>query len=195
MKTIKFTLFALIALLVAVLSLKYTVVSLQYITTDFITTDSKELVNFGLTFAIQAIVLAGLSGITLSIFVACIQLAIKYYHISAKVRRDKALINHIEDERYNELVNKLRNTKTIDLKREYIDEYLNYDKNKAINNIKLHEILNRLLKDRNKAQITKEEPLTSKEASIIYEKEPIKSDLFPKDGIDFIPVDRNIHKE
>lgn len=189
MKTIKFTLFGLIALLVAVLSLKYTVVSLQYITTDFITTDSKELVNFGLTFAIQAIVLAGLSGITLATFIACIQLAIKYYHVDAKIRRDKALLNHIEEERYNELVNKLRNTKTIDLKREYIDEYLNRNNT----NPKVKDFVD-FLKTMSKK--VKEDKIVSERDTFNYNaKEPIKSDLFPKDGIDFIPVDRNIHKE
>lgn len=185
MKTIKFTLFGLIALLVAVLSIKYAVVSLHYTTTDFTTIDTKDIYNFGLTFAIQAILLTAFGLFAIAVAVGAFQLAIKYYHISAKIRRDMALMKHIEEERYNELVNKLRATDSLDKKREYIDEYLDYNTNKNRKGTQIHEVLEKRLKDRLAKKVA--EPVTTKEAS--------KSDLFPKEGIDFIRVDKNIHKD
>lgn len=161
MKTIKFTLFGLLSLLIAVLLFKYAIMSLNYITIDFITPEDKGIHNFGLTFAIQSIVLTTLAFIALATMLGSFQLAIKYYHISAKERRNKQLLNHLDNERYNELISKLRSTNSIDKKKDYIDEYLNSDNKKTLFKNSLSNFINLIKDKRMEEQKRKQEAATN----------------------------------
>lgn len=130
MKTIKFFLLSILSTFIAILSLRGAIISLNHITTDFLTTSDKVIYNFSLTFAIQAVILVAIALFFISITVACIQLTHKYYLKGNIERRNRELLKHLADEKYNELVNKLRNAHSTEIKGVYIKEYL-YDKTKA----------------------------------------------------------------
>lgn len=181
MKTIKFSLLGLLFLFISILLLKYAVISFNYITTDFTTASTKDIYNFGLTFAIQAVILSGLSFTCIATFIACMQLTIKYYNISAKIRRDNALLKHLEEEKYNDLVDKLRSTNDTVLKHEYIQEYLNKNPNKLIG-----------ITPDNSIGVNNTGKLIKPNTTLDFD---LLGNSYMKDNIEFERIDRNIHKD
>jgi len=156
MKTIKFTLLGLLSLFISVLLLRYAVISLSYITTDFTTINSKDILNFGLTFAIQAIVLVAIALFALTVMVSCFSLTRKYYIKGSIDRRNAELLKHIEDEKYQELCDKLRQADSIEEREKYITDYLNPVKTESksvVQTEKAMENWGKIMKEFNKPSV------------------------------------------
>lgn len=182
MKTIKFFLTGVLSLFVTVLLLRYAVLSLQYMTNEFTTIDSKDIYNFGFTFAIQAIILVALAFSSIAFAIASFKLTSKYYHIGAKAKRERQLLKHIEDEKYNELITKLRSTNDIATKSRYIDEYLG--KKKSFSDV-MKDILSKIKENRETTAET-----------IIKERDTFDDNVVSSYAdLNFEPINKEVHKD
>jgi hypothetical protein len=124
MKTIKSFLTGILYLFIAALLIRYAVISLNYLTTDFIPLGSKEVLNFGVTFGIQAIVLIAGTLYLLSRAIHMFAIAYKNYVAWGKDYKNRQLIKYIEQEKYTALETKVRSTNDPVLKEQYITDYL-----------------------------------------------------------------------
>src|SRR6478736_10426103 len=124
MKTIKLSLLGILYLIITVFLIRYAVITINYITTDFTTTNTKELVNFGLTFAIQSIILIALALICIAEAIGCFSTSYSYYFKWKTDYRNRELLKHIEEQKYEKICANIRSTNDITIKKQYIDEYL-----------------------------------------------------------------------
>lgn len=131
MKTIKLSLLGILYLFISVLLLRYAVISLNYITTDFITTSSKDILNFGVTFGAQSIILIALALLCIANAISAFTTSYNYYTKWKLDYRNRQLIKYNEEEKYNDLCKLLRDTSSTDKKEELINEFLDTKKSKG----------------------------------------------------------------
>jgi len=134
MKTIKLSLIGILSLFITVLLLKYAVISYQYITIDFTTIGSTEVYNFGITFLIQCILLLSLSIIAFGFTIVSFTQANKYYKLWCTKRKVMQLVNHIDEEEYNEVVKNVEKASNTLVKKEHVHNYLNKHRKALVTN-------------------------------------------------------------
>jgi len=133
MKTIKLSLIGLLSLFITVLLIKYAVLSYNNITTDFQPLGTTEVYNFGITFLFQCILLLSLAIISFTFAIVSFTQANKHYKLWCTKRKIMQLVNHIDEEEYNEVIKKIERASNTLVKKVHVYDYLK-NKNKPLKN-------------------------------------------------------------